>query len=155
VSSGKVKVDDKKWRELRKRLEAMGADKAHVRVGVLSDDSHGDIGMIELAAIHEFGSEAAGIPERSFIRRTFRDRKEELTQLLHVLTHKIVTNKMTILQALNTLGLWGANAVKQTITQSDIPPPLKPSTIARKGSDKPLVDTGQLVNSITWKVENG
>ena len=33
-------------------------------------------------------------------------------------------------------------------------PPLKPSTIRCKGSDKPLIDTGKLLNSITHKVED-
>lgn len=32
-------------------------------------------------------------------------------------------------------------------------PPLKPETIKRKGSSKPLIDTGRLRNSITHKVE--
>ena len=32
-------------------------------------------------------------------------------------------------------------------------PPLAPATIARKGSDKPLVDTGLMRNSITSRVD--
>jgi hypothetical protein len=30
--------------------------------------------------------------------------------------------------------------------------PNKPATIARKGSDRPLIDTAQLLNSITYVV---
>ena len=31
--------------------------------------------------------------------------------------------------------------------------PLKPETIRRKGSSKPLIDKGQMVNSINIKIE--
>ena len=32
-------------------------------------------------------------------------------------------------------------------------PPLAPSTVARKGSDKPLVETGHMLNSVDYEVE--
>ncbi|AIY89894.1 phage virion morphogenesis protein [Geoglobus acetivorans] len=44
--------------------------------------------------------------------------------------------------------------VKEKITQGDPDwPPLKPETIRRKKSSKPLIDTGRLRDSITHKVE--
>ncbi len=42
--------------------------------------------------------------------------------------------------------------VKEKITEG-IPPPLRETTIARKGSSKPLIDTGTLRASITHKVK--
>ena len=32
-------------------------------------------------------------------------------------------------------------------------PPLAPATVARKGSDKPLVDTGHMLASVDYEVE--
>ncbi|WP_260855420.1 hypothetical protein [Mesorhizobium amorphae] len=32
-------------------------------------------------------------------------------------------------------------------------PPLKPETIARKGSDKQLIDTSVMLNSVDWRVK--
>lgn len=44
--------------------------------------------------------------------------------------------------------------IKEKITHSDPEwPPLKPETIKRKRSSKPLIDTGRLRNSITHKIE--
>jgi hypothetical protein len=44
-----------------------------------------------------------------------------------------------------------ANAMKRKIVDgAGVPPPNAPSTVAKKGSSRPLVDTGRLVNAITW-----
>jgi hypothetical protein len=68
------------------------------------------------------------------------------------ITKAIVLGAVDVRQGIGMLGAWGAAQVKNTITQTDIPPPLAPSTIAAKGSSKPLVDTGQMLNAITWEV---
>ena len=146
---------DAVWRRVFKTAVEMRTIK--VQVGVLSgqggETTEDGITMVELAAIHEFGSPAANIPERSFIRRTFVDRvPNELARVIAALTRGVVAEKLGVRQAVGQLGAWGAAQVKNTITQSDVPPPLAASTIARKGSSKPLVDTGHLVGAITWKV---
>ncbi|MDF7681191.1 hypothetical protein PT300_11600 [Enterobacteriaceae bacterium ESL0689] len=46
-----------------------------------------------------------------------------------------------------------AGEVKRKI-QSGIAPPLDPKTIARKGSSRPLIDTGNLLQSITYEVRD-
>lgn len=149
-----TKSNDQVWRELRARLKVHGRAQSHVQVGVLGDSGthHSGFSMVELAAVHEFGSPAAGIPERSFIRSALRDRKDEMTKLLTGVAKRIIDNKMTIDQGLGQLGLWAATAIKKQIIGQDIPPPLKASTVAKKGSSKPLVDTGQLLGAISWKV---
>lgn len=158
----KVNVDKRVWVKLLKRITR---SRARVRVGVLQSGDggtvHGEITMVELAAIHEFGAPKANIPERSFIRRTFIDNRGELKQMQAQLARAIITGGkgvnqhttgMTVRGAMEILGTWGAAKVKNTISQTDIPPPLKEATIAAKGSSKPLVDTGQLLQSITYEV---
>lgn len=150
-----VNVDDTAWRALLAR--AHGLD-AYVKVGVLSDkggeETEDGISLIELAALHEFGTEDGHIPERSFIRSTFETRAaDELYQMQVKLSRAVVLGKLTPRIALGMLGAWAAGAIKQTITSGEgVPPPLAPSTIKAKGSSRPLVDTGQLKNSITWLV---
>ena len=161
---GKVVVKDGPWRKLLAR--AYGLDKAHVKVGVLADkggeDEHTEgITMLELAAIHEFGSPAAGVPQRSFIRSTFDQRAAELAETAAKLARLIVTKGMPVRQALGLLGQWGVKEVKATIreqrTTSEFyePQANRPSTVARKGSDTPLVDTGRLINAVTSQVSEG
>ena len=150
--AGSVKYDDRVWKALRQKLKDLGAEHKHVRVGVMGDAGmhHSGYSLVELAATHEFGSSNGHIPERSFIRSTFRERDQELTKILTGLAKGVIADKVQVDEALGKIGLWGANAVKRQITGQDIPPPLAVSTIKRKGSTKPLVDTGQLLNSITW-----
>jgi hypothetical protein len=158
-----VKVDDRKLRQIQAEIEKAG--RAYVKVGVLSSDGggaeHSDgITMVELAAIHEFGSPAANIPERSFIRRTFTDQKGKFTALAAKLVRQIFEGKMTTDRALELLGTWGATEVKNTVSEERVTPKLEESeagrrTIARKGSSVTLIDTGRMVPSVTHEVKQG
>lgn len=122
----------------------------YVKVGVIGDGANAMI-----ATIHEYGAPEAGIPERSFIRRTFANSEviEQKRKMAAQMMKRILAGKMEVGQALGLLGAYGANAVKRTIDEgTGVPPPLKAATIARKGSSRPLVDTGQMRNAITWQV---
>lgn len=57
-------------------------------------------------------------------------------------------------QVLRKAGAFLEGKIKELFTKTPSEwPPLKPETIRRKGSSKPLIDTGRLRNSITHKVE--
>jgi len=151
-------VDDRVWRKLRKEVDQLA--KRRVKVGILQSKGGGEptesggATMVDIGTIHEFGAPKAGIPERSFLRRTFREKKRDLAKITTQLSKKVVTGKLTHKRALEILGAWGAAQVQKRITsEGHIPPPLKPRTVARKGSDRPLVDTGRLVQSISWEVD--
>jgi hypothetical protein len=55
--------------------------------------------------------------------------------------------------ALDRLGIQAQNIIKQSFRKNDWKP-LNPKTIKRKGSSTPLIDTGQLIGSISYIVEN-
>lgn len=131
----------------------------HLKIGVLAskggDEEHPNakISLIELAAIHEFGSPAANIPERSFLRAPLRG-TTWLPDLCAKLTKGVLIGRFTPERAMAILGETSVAAIKRYITTGDgVPPPLQPETIARKGSSRPLVDTSRLLNSITYVVE--
>ena len=54
-------------------------------------------------------------------------------------------------QALGQLGEMTKGDVQTEIRSGDFAP-LKPATIKRKGSSRPLIDTGQMVQSIAWEL---
>lgn len=151
-----VTIDQTKWNQLL--AKAQGLAKLHVRVGVLSskggDSKEGEFSLIELATVHEFGSQDGHIPERAPIRTTFYVRaKQELADMQAKLAKAIVTGGMDPARAMGILGSWGANAIKKTITDgAGLPPPNAASTIARKGSSRPLVDTGLLKASYNFEI---
>jgi hypothetical protein len=146
-----VIVKDRGWQKILNLATKL--DRAYVKVGVLKGDQvSSGFTLVELAATHEFGSPAAGIPERSFIRRTFQEKQSETAAVISKLARQVITDGMPVERALNRLGAWGAAQVKNMITRGSIRPPLMPSTIARKGSNRPLIDTGRLVGALIWEV---
>lgn len=155
--SKKFKVDVKVWKQLRAHLKKIGKDHSYVKVGVLTDEMHhSGFSLVEIAAVHEFGSRDGRIPQRSFIRAGIKDSQPQLVRFLQNLARAVLkdpaASHSAVDEALNKLGAFAANSVKRYVTKNNIPPPLSPRTIVRKGSSKPLIDTGQLVNSITWQV---
>ncbi len=137
--------------KLIKRMNALNAKKVHV--GVFSNTDRGGIPMVELAAVHEFGSPKNNIPRRSFIADTFNNRgvKRAQAKAAAKVANLVINNKLSPVRGVELLGQLGVTQVKSAINNG-IKPPLKPATVARKGHSKQLIDTGKLLNSIEAKV---
>jgi hypothetical protein len=152
-------VSAKTWDKFVASLQTL--DRVKVRVGVLkgagtqkTDD--GDVDLVDLAVIHEFGTE--DIPARPFVRGTFEDSKvkEELRKVQEKIIKAFLAGKIDEQKANALLGTWAANAIKNYVKQGDSPlQALAPATIAAKKSSRPLVDTGQLINSVSYEVAEG
>ena len=65
---------------------------------------------------------------------------------------QVVEGKMSVDDMLDLCGQQFATAIKDKIVEISTPPN-HPYTVQSKGSSNPLIDTGGLVESITWKVE--
>lgn len=155
-----VVVTDHGAAKLRAQLEKLS--KTRVKVGVLDDapkrtaaSKKGEkLTLLEVAAVHEFGAPDAGIPQRSFIRATVDLRASEIAADQETIAAGVLAGKITPEQGAEMLGARVQGMIQTRIAEG-ISPPLKPATIARKKSSKPLVDTGQLRSSITYRVEVG
>lgn len=128
--------------------------KGIVKVGIIdpknrTDDS--DLNTAEIGFVHEFGSKDGAIPERSFIRSTLSEEQKDIGALTKRLYRAILRGRMDSKKALGLLGADVADKISQKIVAIRSPAN-SPETIARKRSSNPLVDTGQLKNSITWEV---
>jgi len=143
--------------------EYQSAKGAHVKLGfqgAKGEKEHkGSFGskVIDIAIIHEFGAHGAGkrhnvmIPERSFLRSTFDRTVNARNEIVKGLIGKILIGSMTVERALDQMGVRGVSDIKTTIQKSIGIKPLNPSTIKAKGSSVPLIDTGQLINSIQYQ----
>lgn len=162
--TARVTDTDRGARALAESLRALG--KARVRVGVLADAPKktgtrtGKRGrqiqqaatLAEVAAAHEFGT--ATIPQRSFIRATVDLKAGEIGALQEKLAAQVAEGKITPEVAMERLGA-AAQGMVQTRIAEGIGPALAPATVARKRSNKQLVDTGQLRSSVTYQVLQG
>ncbi len=139
----KVYEDHKAWTALRKRLT--GIANQRIEVGIFEGE------LATVAAANEYGTKY--IPERSFLRRTFAENVKETAAMIAKATKAAHSLKVPADRVLNVLGEWAAIQVKKRITTGDpIPPPNAPATIKRKGSSRPLVDTGRMVGAITYRI---
>ncbi len=116
------------------------------------EKTEGGFTLAEVGAAHEFGTK--NIPERSFIRRTLEEKRVKIKDTFRRAATAVVKRNISPENALNQLGSYLAGEIQATIKSGPpIPPPLHPSTIARKKSSRPLVDTGRLNQSISWRVK--
>jgi phage gpG-like protein len=100
--------------------------------------------IVEIAIFHEFGT-SHGIPERSFIRSTFDEQKEKWFEITGKLQWEIYKSKKTVKEVLKIIGL-----IIETDQKNKIASGIQPELKYREGT--PLWDTGQLINSIQYKV---
>lgn len=93
------------------------------------------------------------IPERSFLRVPLRAGQKMISKVFRNLMPKVLDGEITMHQMLTSVGAKGA-AISQEAISKGIDPPNAPSTIAKKGSSKPLVgEHGRLKQAITYVVE--
>lgn len=154
--SARVTVTDNGANALLARARAMR--DAKVRVGILADTPKrertgrsGKFTLAQVAYVHEFGAPGANIPQRSFIRATCDLNRGAIAALQEALAAQVLQGTTEPRAALDLLGAKVASMMQVRIA-SNIPPPLKPATIKRKGSSVALINTGQIRSSITWAV---
>lgn len=128
-------------------LKALRLDSLEVRVGVFAES--GDENVLK-AAVNEFGTADGRIPERSFLRSTVDKGQTRYAILLQEATKQVVLGRADWEAAFGQVGRIAVNDVRGTII--DMKPGNAASTIAKKGRDEPLVDTGEMAASIESRV---
>jgi hypothetical protein len=110
-----------------------------------------------LGYIHENGSPARNIPARPFLKPGVEQAAPKCAAVLGKFAKTAFNNPSDIDKGLNAAGLIAQTSVKKRIVSGEGFAPLKEGTIAarkRSGAKgtKPLIRTGQLLNSITYVV---
>lgn len=116
---------------------------------------------IDKAIWNEFGTRGGRsgggwggpIPERPFMRNSARNNANKYRQMMAGAVTKIVIGKMNLREVMTDLGLVAVADIQREI-RSLMSPPNSPVTIARKGANNPLIDTGQMRMAVTFKIEN-
>ena len=145
-----VKVQQRGGEKLRRLLrEAAKRRDTTVEVGFFSEARYEDgTPVAAVAAWNEFGTE--DIPERPFFRRALAEVEDGVTKIVKA---GIDTEKMVVDDRLaGRVGAYVAGQIQESITALK-EPPNAPSTIKEKGGSSPLLDTGHMRESVTWKVE--
>lgn len=106
---------------------------------------------IQLATIHEFGVPEKRIPRRSFLVDTVNFKEKIIQEDLQILYQMFVKSKITKPMAKFLLKVRAY--VDEAFSSSGFGKwqPNTPRTIEKKKSDRPLIDTGFLADSIDTK----
>lgn len=122
---------------------------------------------VDKAIWNEFGTRGSGkgfrtsrgggfggpIPERPFMRNSFRNNQAKYIDAMKAGASKLIMGQGgTLRGVLAKLGVLAQGDIQAEIT-SLTSPPNSPVTIAIKGSSNPLIDTGEMRQSVTWVVE--
>lgn len=164
-----------KWRTKKNKFPEMERNAAElkgkkVQVGVLGGGE-----AAWLASIHEYGCtipvtdkmrgwfRAQGhplkatttvirIPERPFMRNGYDSKKEEAVSDCEQAIGDVLSGDMDVNTFLEMVGLQLASGIKDYAR--DLSSPANSGfTVERKGTSNPLVDTGNMIESINFRVE--
>jgi hypothetical protein len=126
---------------------SQAVDGGATLAGIASRNELGVLGP----PVSQHGSGKWFIPPRPFVRG-FADGKRELIAKTMERLGKLVTDgKLDADTAIKRLGEYGQSGVKSYLRNGPFTPN-SDSTIARKKSSKPLIDTGTLRNSIRCQI---
>lgn len=154
----KVPVKDSGWKGPGKALFilktdalAVGIDEKEGAIPYERPDGKPGPTLNEVMLIQEFGSEKANIPERAPLRSTIDLEASTVEKAFVRLVGKSLDAgdraNVVLHGGLLAIGTYVVGRIQARISDG-IAPPNAPSTIARKGSSTPLIDTGRLRQAI-------
>lgn len=134
------------WKRIK--AEMLKAHNLEVAVGVQEGSTNAEGASIaEYGAYNEYGTK--DIPSRPFMATSFDDSRSKIDQDFQRASDLLIAGQATARKALLEIGQKHALRIQAIIQNTNFLPKLEDSTIkAKKGSNKTLVDTGALINSI-------
>lgn len=139
---------------LKKLSETRQIEKGY-DVGFFSESTYSDGTKVAQVAIwQEFGTEIKGkvqIPERPFFRIANKKTQSTLSRLLGDFLN-LKSNYVLSRQNVEQLALKHVDTIQTEITTLKEPPNALSTIKAKKGSSNPLIDTGNMRRSVTFKV---
>jgi len=134
---------------LKKRFQ--GPTKIMVGVPKNAGDYKDGPSFAVVGAVNEFGSADGRIPARPHLIPGVVDHQDEYNMLLAEGLKEVAQGNLTNRQVLEQLGELARANVQQKIVEVRSPPNAA-STVDRKGSSNPLIDTGAYRQSINYVI---
>lgn len=139
---------DKVINDISKELNKISS-KRYITVGIHQDDNArpDQANNAQIGALNHFGTDR--IPARPWLDVGVASGSQEI---LDTIADGIEDGEH-IYPIMNRVGLVAVAAVQNYMDELSSPANA-PSTIKRKGDDNPLIDTGELKQSVTFKIRN-
>lgn len=150
MARARTVVVDRGW--VRIKHDMLGMNGRGVKVGILANAGQNQgTAIVDYAVFNEFGTER--IPARPFMRKTVDDNMQTaMTYAAQLVSQAIGSRRISADVILDRIGLWYQARIRETIRNAyQWAAPNAPATIARKGSDKPLIDTGMMHGAVNYE----
>lgn len=142
-------------------MRSMFGLKKSPRVAVGFPAGKVDNDVLNKAVWNEFGTRggASGggwggpIPERPFMRNAMRNNSGKYRSAMKTAAPHILLGETSLTTVLSKLGILAQGDIQAEIVSLRSPPNAA-VTIERKGSSNPLIDSGEMHQAVTWKIEN-
>lgn len=133
-------------RKRNRKLPVAVVGHTKAKVGFPGSKTSQDI--VNRAAWNNFGT--INIPERPFMSNAFEDNRSKYVEALRVSAPKVLRGDVEIGQVTSKLGIVFSDDIREEIVNLDSPANAL-STIKKKGSSNPLIDSGEMKNSVTYQ----
>lgn len=125
--------------------------KLEVRIGFQHGQATEEDGtdICDVAAWNELGTIKS--PSRPFLRKSVDENEEKINHFLQSKKADLLQGKSAE-QVLKEIGLFQKDLIQEKITEGSFTPNAA-STVRKKGSNKPLVDTGRMRQSVNYVIK--
>ena len=137
----------KKLKKLQVRVGVQGG-KLHTKKFPDGKEKLG-ADLVDIAIWNELGTDK--IPARPFLGQTVDLHGGEIQQISAEMVQNICKGQLDAQSAFKKIGVVTVGYVQDQITNGEFEPNA-PMTVQRKGSDQPLIDTGQLRRGISYVI---
>lgn len=136
-------------RNFQKMLKDLA--ELEVRVGFQHGKATEDDGtdICDIAAWNELGT--SHMPSRPFLRQSVDENEGKINSFLQSKKADLVRG-VPAEQILKEIGIFQKDLIQEKITNGSFAPNAE-STVRRKGSSKPLIDTGRMRQSVNYEIK--
>jgi len=129
-------------------------DGVSVTAGIHADAGRqGGVDLVDIAVFNEYGT--SRIPSRPFVRLAFEQNEAKWDRTIKAGVTAMINGTADANRVTSVLGAQMVGDVQEVIGDKSLLAPNAAGTIKKKGSDAPLIDSGRLRQSVSYKVKKG
>lgn len=144
--SDKMTSDGKKFMQMLDELAALEVRTGFQR-GEATEEDGTDI--CDVAAWSELGTE--NMPARPFLRKSVDENEDKIADFVDAGMEGLVRG-VSAGQFLKNFGVFQKDLIQEKITEGDFVPNVE-STIRKKKSSRPLIDTGRMKQAVNYQIK--
>lgn len=149
VGHDKLTPDGKKFFAEIERLKRLQVRVGYERGKTVYDDKSKEVDVTDVAMFNELGTSSS--PSRPFLRKSVDENESRIKNACSTQLKKIAQGG-TSGACLKEIGAFGVKIVQEKIRDGEYVPDA-PATVRKKGSDKPLIDTGLMRQSVHYVIK--